>query len=109
MSDSYDSMDCGPQGFSVHGISQARILEWVAICFSGGLPHPGTEPESLGLKADSLPTEPPGKLYISIDLNICICGFPSDSGGKETTCNAGDSGSVPGCGRSPGEGSGNPL
>ena len=29
-------MDCRPQGFSVHGIPQARILEWVAISFSRG-------------------------------------------------------------------------
>ena len=31
-----DPMDCSPPGSSVHGISQARILEWVAIFFSGG-------------------------------------------------------------------------
>ena len=30
----YDPMDCSQPGFSVHGISQARILEWVAISFS---------------------------------------------------------------------------
>ena len=29
-----DSMDCSPLGSSVHGIFQARILEWVAISFS---------------------------------------------------------------------------
>ena len=29
-------MDCGLPGFSVHGIFQARILEWVAISFSRG-------------------------------------------------------------------------
>ena len=29
-----DSMDCSPQGFPVHGIFQARALEWVAIAFS---------------------------------------------------------------------------
>ena len=29
-----DPMDCSPPGFSVRGISQARILEWVAISFS---------------------------------------------------------------------------
>ena len=29
-----DPMDCGPPGSSVHGISQARILEWVAISYS---------------------------------------------------------------------------
>ena len=29
-----DPMDCSPSGSSVHGISQARILEWVAVSFS---------------------------------------------------------------------------
>ena len=32
-----DPMDCSPPGSSVHGISQARILEWVAISFSTGI------------------------------------------------------------------------
>ena len=36
-------------------------------------------------------------------------GFPSGSVGKESACNAGDIGSIPGSGRSPGEGNGNPL
>ena len=36
-------------------------------------------------------------------------GFPCSSAGKESTCNAGDLGSVPGLGRSPGEGKGSPL
>ena len=36
-------------------------------------------------------------------------GFPHSSVGKESACNAGESGSVPGSGRSPGEGNGNPL
>ena len=30
----FNPMDCSPPGFSVHGIFQARILEWVAISFS---------------------------------------------------------------------------
>ena len=34
MSDSCDPMDCSPPGSSVHGIYQARILEWIAISFS---------------------------------------------------------------------------
>ena len=34
--------------------------------------------------------------------------FPGSSGGKESTCNAGDPGSIPGSGRSPEEGNGNP-
>ena len=32
-------MDCSPPGSSVHGISQARILEWVSIPFSRGSSH----------------------------------------------------------------------
>ena len=36
-------------------------------------------------------------------------GFPHDSVGKESACNAGDLGLIPGSGRSPGEGNGNPL
>ena len=35
-----DSMDRGPLGSSVHGISQARILEWVAISYSRGSSQP---------------------------------------------------------------------
>ena len=41
-----DLMDCCPPGSSVHGILQARRLEWVAIHFSGDLPNPGIEPRS---------------------------------------------------------------
>ena len=33
-------VDCSPPGSSVHGIFQARILEWVAISFSRGSSHP---------------------------------------------------------------------
>ena len=36
-------------------------------------------------------------------------GFPGGSNGKESACNAGDLGSIPGLGISPGEGSSNPL
>ena len=36
-------------------------------------------------------------------------GFPGGSAGKESACNAGDPGLIPGSGRSPGEGKGNPL
>ena len=35
-----DPMDCSPPGSSVHGISQARILEWMAISFSRGSSRP---------------------------------------------------------------------
>ena len=36
----YDSMDCGSPDSYVHGILQARILEWVAIPFSRGSSQP---------------------------------------------------------------------
>ena len=43
-----DLMDCSLPGSSVHGISQARILEWIAISDpAGDLPDPGIELESL--------------------------------------------------------------
>ena len=44
------------------GIIQARILEWVAFPSPGDLPNPGIEPRSPTLQADSLPSEPPGKI-----------------------------------------------
>ena len=44
------------------------------------------------------------------ELNIIkAMGFSGSSGGKESACNAGDPGSIPGLGRSPGEGIGYPL
>ena len=47
--------------YTVHGILQARILEWVDFPFSGDLPNPGIELRSPTLQVDSLPAEPPGK------------------------------------------------
>ena len=47
--------------YTVYGILQARILEWVAFPSPGDLPNPGTELRSPTLQADSLPAEPPGK------------------------------------------------
>ena len=42
-------------------------------------------------------------------LIVHLKDFPSGSASKESACNAGDVGSIPGLGRSPGEGNGNPL
>ena len=39
----------------------------------------------------------------------CFMGFPGGSDGEESTCNAGDPGSLPGSGRFPGKGNGYPL
>ena len=48
---------CDPTDYTVHGILQARILEWVAFPFSRG----SSQPRSPALKVDSLPVEPQGK------------------------------------------------
>ena len=56
------TMDYSPPGSSVHGILQARILEWDAIPFSRGFPDPGIKPGSPKLQADSLLSEPLGKI-----------------------------------------------
>ena len=47
-------------------------------------------------------------LFIKVFIKF-IKGFPGGSDGKESTCNAGDQGSIPESGRSPGEGNGYPL
>ena len=55
---------CSPPGSSVDGISQARILEWVAITPSGDLPDPGIKPmspASPALAGRFFTTEPPRK------------------------------------------------
>ena len=59
-----DPMNCSPPGSSVHGILQARILDWIAILSLGHLPNPGIEPRSPAFQADSLLSEPPANMYI---------------------------------------------
>ena len=55
-----DPVDCSLPGFSVHGILQARILEWVAISFSRGSSSPRDRTRvSHILEADALTSEPP--------------------------------------------------
>ena len=51
-------MNCSPPGSSVHGILQARILEWVVIPFPGDFLNPGIKAMSHALQTDSLPSEP---------------------------------------------------
>ena len=43
----FNLTDSSPPGSSVHGILQARILEWLSCPPPGGLPDPGVEPQSL--------------------------------------------------------------
>ena len=52
---------CNPTDYTVHGIIQARILEWVAFHSPWDLPNPGIKPRSSALQMDSLAAEPQGK------------------------------------------------
>ena len=54
-------MDCSLPGSSIHGISQARTLECVAISFSMDLPDPGIEPVFSAWQGGFFTTEPPGR------------------------------------------------
>ena len=81
-----DPMDCSLPGSSIHRIFQAGVLEWVATAFSRDLPDPGIEPRSPVLQANFVLPESQG--------------FPHISVGKESACNAGDPGLIPGLGRS---------
>ena len=129
-----DPMDCSPTSSSFHRLLQARILEWVAIPFSRGSSWPRIELVSLtspvlaggfftngGFPDSSVGKESAcnagdhdswvgkipwrrGRLPTPVFL-----GFPCGLAGKESACNVGDLGSIPGLGRSPGEGKGYPL
>ena len=59
-----DTMDCSPPSSSVHGISQARILEWLLCPALGDLLDPWIKPvspESPALASGFITTVPPGK------------------------------------------------
>ena len=67
-------LDCSQPGSSVHGILQARILEWVACPPSVDLSDPGIKPGSPAFQADSLLSEPPGKpICIMDNLKLSVC------------------------------------
>ena len=73
---------CDPMDYTVYGILQARILEWVAFPFSRGSSQSRIEPRSPALKADSLSG---GTLY-----QLSHKGSPfNDEGTCKTEGNAG--------------------
>ena len=162
-----DPVDCSLPSFSIHGILQARILEWVTISFSRGSswPRDGIQVSLIGGRRFNLWKGNPRKrvLYVCVWLihfgvqekltehckkkKNCnkkkklssefhmayiltfirifpdtiffikapvttVFGLPWWLSSKESTCSAGeagDSGSIPGSGCSPGGGHGNPL
>ena len=65
-------MGCSPAGSSVHGILQARLLEWVTMPSSRGSSQPRVQTRVSCIAADSLPSQPPGKLQNYLRLSsIC--------------------------------------
>ena len=96
----HDLMDCSPLGFSVHGILQTRILQCVVIPFSR---------ESFWPRDQTWLSCNTGGFSTDRTHPLCpLMGFPGSSAGKEYAYNAGGLGSIPGLGRDPGEGHGNP-
>ena len=118
-------MDCSLPGSSIHGIFQARVLEWVAISFSRGsslsrdwigLPHCRQLLYHLSHQGSQLITGMVSAKFLWHQGSLLIFagpyswkGFPAGSDGKESACKAGDLGLIPGLGRSPREGNGYPL
>ena len=87
-------MDCSPAGFSVHGISQARILEWVSISFSRGSSRPSDPIHLMSFESPALV----GGFFTTNttwDLLSISPFFPGGFHNKEFTCNAGDLGLIP--------------
>ena len=69
VSDSCDPMDCNPPGSSVHGISQTRILEWVAISFFRGSSQPRDLTQVSYVAGRFFTTEPTGKPSVCFVFN----------------------------------------
>ena len=78
----YDSMDYSPPGSSVRGISQARILEWVALSFSRDLPGPGIKPSSPALARGFFyhwaTREAPSMFIIISQIPLSVCSVKSN-------------------------------
>ena len=126
-----DPTDCSLPGFSVHGIFQARVLEWVAISFSRGSSQPrdGTQVSRIGGRCFTHWATREAHIICRTTVlynsrgrhshhSLCKC-HPLESWAsqvalvaKNLPTNAGDereAGLIPGWGRSPGVGNGNPL
>ena len=61
-------MDYGPPESLVHGILQARRVEWIIFTSPGKLPNSGTEAVSLALAGGFFTNVPPGKSPIKLEI-----------------------------------------
>ena len=100
-----DPMDCSLAGSFVHGIIQARVLEWAALPLEdpppGDISNPGIDPKS------------PAWQQIFYHWGMLAMGLPCWLRNKESACHTGDNvrdaGLIPESGRFPGGRHGNPL
>ena len=77
MSDSCGPLDCSLLGSSVHGISQARILEWIAIHLSRGSSQLRDRTHVSCIADWFFTTEPSEKPYwVCVYINFFACGWP---------------------------------
>ena len=108
-------MDCSLPGSSVHGIFQARILEWVAMSVSTAWKWKVMSLCRVRLLATPWTAAYQGPPSMGFSRQEYWNGVPLPSplpwwvSGKESACNAGDLSSILGLGRSPGEENGNPF
>ena len=72
-------MDCSPPGSSVHGILQARILEWVAIPFSRGFSQPRDRTWVSCIEGGLLTIWATREAPLSDSNNLWLCGQLQDS------------------------------
>ena len=126
---------CHPMDYTVHGILQARILEWVVLPLSRGSCQQRDQIQVSSMQADSLPAEPPEKpkntgvgslsllqwIFATQELNrgLLHCrqilyqlSYQRSPGGlilENLPAKAGDIGSILGLGRCRREGNGNSL
>ena len=77
-----DLMHCSLPGSPVHGILQARILEWIAFPFSRGSSQPRNRTQ-VSRMADSLWTEPPGKPKYT---GVCVSRKHADEWRPQSAC-----------------------
>ena len=109
-------MHCSPPGYSVHGILEARVLEWAVILPSRGSSWRRDRTWASCIAGRFFTTEPLGKsTYIHTYIHTHTHTHTYDSPSAEVKnlpANAGDvsnAGSTPRSGRPSGEGTGNPL
>ena len=104
-----DPMDCSLLGSFVHGISQAQMLEWIAIPFSKGPSQLSDWTWVSCISGGFFTIWAVGKAPQITYNSTIYYGLPWWLRRKACVCSAGDPDSIPGSGTSPGEGNGNPL